>query len=149
MRFVRKPVAIVAAGLFVFAGAGAAYAAWSSSGSGSGGAKAISAQSITVTAATPSTGDMYPGGPAGTIDFTLSNPNPYPVILNSVSYGSTGDSKISVAWNAPKFVSFQLPAHASNVAEHINGVLEMSSSANDSYQGKSFNVAITLSGSQD
>jgi hypothetical protein len=149
MRLTRKPIAVAAAGILSLTGATAAWAVWSSSGDGNATAKVSSAKAVTVVAATPASGDLYPGGPAGSITFTLSNPNPYPVTLTGVSYGATSDSKISVSGSAPHNVSFVLPAHASNVNEVIDGVLLLDHSADDSYQGKSFDVAISLTGSQD
>jgi hypothetical protein len=159
MRLSRKKLVAIGATLVV-AGAGAvvAYAAWSAHGSGNGTASARSAQAVTVTAAANGSADMYPGGPAGTISFTLSNPNPYALTLTAVSYGtpvSAADlsgcpsTNLTVNGSAPATVSYNLPAGASNVAESIAGVLDLSHSAPDGCQGVSFSVPITLTGTQN
>jgi hypothetical protein len=85
----RKKIAAVVAGVAVLAtAAGAAYAAWSSNASGS--ATAQSTTSInSVIAPGTSLPDLYPGADK-TVTVTISNPNDYPVVVNSISAGTSG-----------------------------------------------------------
>jgi hypothetical protein len=67
---------------------GFAFAAWTSSGSGTG--EAQSTTSInSVIAPGSSTPDLYPGA-TSSVTVTVSNPNPYPIVVNSISAGSSG-----------------------------------------------------------
>lgn len=84
----RKKIAAVLAGVAVLAtAAGVAYAAWSSSASGS-----ATAQSTTSTDSVIAPGtfgaDLYPGADK-TVTVTISNPNDYPVLVTSISAGSS------------------------------------------------------------
>jgi hypothetical protein len=157
MGFITRRKIAAAAGIGTIGAAGiVAYAAWSAAGTGSGSAKALTAQTITATAAS-GTADLYPGGPAGTVYFTLSNPNPYAVTMTGVSYGTITSSdpincsatNASIDAGAPSTVSFPLSAHASGVSDSIPGVLALAHAAPDGCQGVSFTVALTLSGAQD
>jgi len=71
----------------VVAGAGVAYAVWSSTGSGSATAQATTSTNSVIAAGT-SAADLYPGA-VKNITVTISNPNPYPVQVNSISAGSS------------------------------------------------------------
>jgi hypothetical protein len=85
----RKKIAAVVAGVGVLAAAaGVAYAAWTSGATGS--ATAQSTTSIaSVIAPGTSLPDLYPGA-AKTVTVTISNPNDYPVVVNSISAGTSG-----------------------------------------------------------
>jgi len=138
------------------AGAGVAYAAWSANTSGQGSAVAMVAQAITLSPNASGTATMYPGGPAATIYFNASNPNPYAVNFTTASYSSPvsnstvscPNSNISIAPGAPTTVSVSLPANASNVPLSIPGVLQLSHTAPDGCQGVSFNVSVQLTGAE-
>jgi hypothetical protein len=69
------------------AGAGVAYAVWSSTGSGTATAQATTSVDSVIAAGT-SAPDLYPGA-VKSITVTISNPNPYPVLVNSISAGSS------------------------------------------------------------
>ena len=71
----------------VLAGAGAAYAVWSSTGAGTATAQATTSASSVIASGT-SAADLYPGA-VKSITVTISNPNPYPVLVNSISAGSS------------------------------------------------------------
>jgi hypothetical protein len=75
---------VAAASVF---GGGIAYAAWSSTGAGSGTAQATTSANSVIAAGT-SAADLYPGA-VKTITVTVSNPNAYPVLVNSISAGSS------------------------------------------------------------
>jgi hypothetical protein len=151
----RKVVSAAVFALLV-AGASVGIAAWSAQTSGQGEAVATTANAVTLSPNSNGTPTLYPGGPAATIYFTASNPNPYAVTLttasysNPVSFNSTScpSANISVASGAPSTVSLSLPANASNVAVSIPGVLQLAHSAPDGCQGASFGVAVSMSGAQ-
>jgi hypothetical protein len=70
--------------------AGGALAYYSSTGSGSGNASVVgSPADLTITAGTPTTGLLYPGS-SGEVDATISNPNTFPVRVNSLVLASGG-----------------------------------------------------------
>jgi hypothetical protein len=149
--FKKKVLAVGLIGGVAAAGTGA-YALWTAGGTGTGTAKALTAQAITVTASTGAA-DLYPGFTGGDLSFTLSNPNPYPVTLNAMSLGSvtSSNSGACAASNvsvAVQPVSIVLAAGAVNSPQVISDVVTMSSSALDGCQGVSFNVGLTLTGSQ-
>jgi hypothetical protein len=153
---------LIAALGVVLAGAAVAYASFSATGTGSGHATAVTAQSIPITAAScPGNGDLYPGGPAGAICFTLKNPNPYTVTFTSVTYlpsntpivagsASCAAANVSIATGAPTTLATPLtvaPGQTTGTLS-IPGVIQMASTADDGCQGASFDVPITLNGSQ-
>jgi hypothetical protein len=71
--------------------AGGAFAYFTATGSGSGSASVGSPDELTITAVTPTSGLLYPGG-AGELDATISNPNTFSVRVNSLVLGSDGIS---------------------------------------------------------
>lgn len=153
----RFAVSAVAALAAVVVTAGLAYAAWSAFGSGSGGAAATVAQGLTVTAITPTgaAASLYPGGPAGSVYFQVSNPNPYAVTITSITWGTPvsnnttacPNSNISVSGSAPTTgLSISIPANSSSAAVSVPGVLLLSHSAPDGCQGVSFDVSMTVTG---
>jgi hypothetical protein len=139
---------------------GVAVAVWSASGTGPGGAAAGVAQSLTVTAVTPTgaAANMYPGGPAGTVYFSISNPNPYAVTVTGITWGTPvsnnvttcPSSNVSIDTNAPKTgLSISIPANGNTggaIAEP--GVLDLSHAAPDGCQGVSFTVPLTATGTE-
>ena len=84
---VRSRKLLVLAVVAILAGAGTAYAVWSSTGSGSATAQASTSANSVIAAGT-SAADLYPGA-VKTITVTISNPNLYPVLVNSISAGSS------------------------------------------------------------
>jgi hypothetical protein len=139
--------------LLLGGGGGLAWALWSANGSGSGQAKALTAQTITVGAAT-ATADLYPGGPAGAVSFTLTNPNPYPVTLTSMTPGSITSSDpvncpvTNVAAVAKTGLALNVGASATTGGLTIPGVMSMVAAAPDGCQGVTFTVSLSLTGSQ-
>ena len=153
MKGIKKKIAAVGVATVAVIGVGTAYALWSASATGSGSSKALTAQTITVTASTP-TADLYPGFTQGDVFFSLSNSNPYPVTFTSMTAGTvtSGDptncpaSNVTVA-NASG-LSIAVPAGASNQAASIADVVTMVSGAPNGCQGVTFTIGLTLSGSQ-
>lgn len=138
---------------------GVALAVWSAHGTGNGGGAATIAQSLTVTAVTPSgsSATLYPGGPAGPAYFQIANPNPYAVTVTGLSWGTPTStspatcpsSNITVDANAPTTASISIAANApAGTAYQINGVLDLSHNAPDGCQGVAFIVPVTVTGAQ-
>jgi len=83
-----------------------AYAAWTATGSGSGYAKATSAQALTtVDVSATTTATLYPGA-TGNVSLRITNPNPYPVRVTSVTGSGTIDSNTTAACDASTGVTF-------------------------------------------
>jgi hypothetical protein len=133
-------------------GGGIAGALWSANAGGSGQAKALTATTLTVSAATGAA-DLYPGFTGGDAFFTITNTNPYPVTFASMTAGAvtssdpTGcpSSNVSVANGSG--LSLAVGASTS-AALSIANVVTMVSTAPDGCQGATFSIAMTLSGSQ-
>lgn len=148
--------AVVAAALL---GGGVALATWSASGSGTGSALAYTEQTVTVNAValTSTSASLYPGGPAGNVYFTVTNPNPYEVKITNIAWGTPTSSDptacpssvISVDSGAPTSgLDLVIPADGTSPAVQVNSVLDLSSSATDACQGNLFDVPVTVSGQQ-
>jgi len=138
--------------------AGVAFAVWSVSGSGSGAGAATVAQGLVIAAVTP-TGPgatLYPGGPAGSVYFTVANPNPFAVTITNVSWGTPVSSdptacpnaNISLDSGAPTTVSISIPANTTTGATEVPGVLDLAHSAPDGCQGVAFDIPVTVTGTQ-
>ena len=132
-----------------------AYAAWTVNGSGTGSASATSAVGLTLTAGSPS-GLLYPGGSAD-VDSSVSNSNPFPVHVSSVSLdtsqgtngfdvdaGHSGCNLSSLSFTTATNggAGWDIPA-SSSVGVDAAGAIAMSSAANDSCQGATFTVHLT------
>ncbi len=137
----------------VLTGGGIAAALWSANGGGPGQAKALSAQSLTVTAATGAA-DLYPGFTGGDVFFTITNPNPYPVTFTSMTAGTVTSSNPAACPSANVSVAnatgLSLAAAASSTSgtQSIANVVTMAAGAPDGCQGATFTINLTLSGSQ-
>ena len=155
--YIRKRwLAAIAAVATVATGAMIARAAWSANTSGQGEAVSTVAQAISLSPNASGTATLYPGGPAATIYFTASNPNPYAVNFTGAAYSNAASlnttacssPNISIAPGAPTTVSVSLPAGASNVSLSIPGVLQLNHSAPDGCQSVGFVVSVQLTGSE-
>lgn len=144
------------AGSLLFAlivAASVAYAAWTASGGGQGYAKAGTAQALTtvdVSASTAAT--LYPSG-TGNVLLRISNPNPYPVQVTTVSGNGTITSDKGAACDASTGVSFTnqtgltLNVPASGAATFtLTGAVAMSNASDNSCQGAVFTIPVSLSG---
>jgi hypothetical protein len=158
MKF-KKIVLVGAATVAALGGGGVAFAVWSASGSGTGSALAYTEQQVTLNtvALTSSQASLYPGGPAGNVYFTVTNPNPYAVKITNISWGTPvsanpsacPSSVISVDPSAPTSgLSLTVPANGTSAAIQVNSVLDLSSTATDACQGNGFNVPVTATGQQ-
>ena len=146
----------IAAGLVIAGGVtagGTAYALWSSTGTGSGRAATLSAQTLTVTAVT-GTADLYPGA-SGKLSFTVTNPNPYPVTFTAMTPGTVTSSNqaqcpasnLTVATFAGG-LSLAVAANATSPTLTIPAAATLALAAPDGCQNKTFDVALTLTGTQ-
>jgi hypothetical protein len=141
---------VIAGGI---AAGGTAYALWSSTGTGSGRAATLSAQTVTVTAVT-GTADLYPGA-SGKLFFTLTNTNPYPVTFTAMTPGTITSSNaaqcpssnLTVATFASG-LSLTVAANATSATLSIPAAATLALAAPDGCQNKTFDVALTLTGTQ-
>jgi len=137
----------------IVAGAGVAFALWTANGTGSGQARAVTATTITVTAATGAA-DLYPGFTGGDVFFTLTNTNPYPVTFTSMTPGAITSSNeaacpasnLTVA--TASGLSLAVGANTTSATLSIADKATLATAAPNGCQGISFNVALTLTGSQ-
>jgi hypothetical protein len=82
-------LALVAAAATALALSSGAVAYYTSAGHGSSSASVASPDPLSITAQSPATNLLYPGG-SGELDATVSNPNPFPVRINSLVLGGSG-----------------------------------------------------------
>ncbi|HJQ42106.1 MAG TPA: hypothetical protein VJ831_03390 [Jatrophihabitantaceae bacterium] len=152
MKGIKKKIAAVGAAGVTLVGVGTAYALWTADGTGSGSSKALTAQSVTVSATTP-TADLYPGFTQGDVFFTLTNNNPYAITFTSMTAGTVTSSdeancpasNVTVA--DASGLSIAAPAGGPTAAS-IADVVSMASAAPDGCQGVTFTIGLTLSGTQ-
>jgi len=158
MRYKKVLVGIAATTTAVGVGSGIAFATWTATGSGSGSGAATVAQSLVVTAVTPSGAgaSIYPGGPAGPVFVNIQNPNPYAVTITGLSWGTPTSTDtticpsadISLDAGAPTTTSIGVPAGSTASAVQINGVLDLAHSAPNGCQGVAFDVPLSVTGTQ-
>ena len=133
-----------------------AYAAWTASGGGQGYAKAGTAQTLTTVDVSASTvASLYPSG-TGNVLIRISNPNPYPVLVASVTGSGTITSDKGAACDASTGVSFtnqtglSLAVPASSAATFtLTGAAAMSNVSDNTCQGAVFTIPVTLSGASN
>jgi hypothetical protein len=147
-----KIAGALAVGVMVLGG-GIAGALWSANGGGTGQAKALTANTLTVSAATGAA-DLYPGFTGGDAFFTITNTNPYPVTFASMTAGAVTSSDPTGCPSANATVanatglSLAVGANATSATLSIDDVVTMVAGAPDGCQGATFDIAMTLSGSQ-
>ncbi len=142
MRKISKRSAIVLGAAGVVVVAGVAYAAWTSTGSGTGSVSSTTSVNSAITPA-GSGSALYPGG--GT-DFTVTvdNPNDYPVVVTSISAGSSN----AVNGCAAGTVTSAAPAAtAGTIAAHGSGTYTlhatMNATATDACKSQTFVLPLT------
>ena len=87
MRKISKRSAVVLGAAGVVVVAGVAYAAWTSTGAGSGSVTSTTSANSVISSSDPGTA-LYPGGTT-TFKVKITNPNSYPVAVNSIGAGSS------------------------------------------------------------
>lgn len=149
----------VAAFLTTFAAliAGIAFAAWTATGTGSGYAKAKTAQTLSTQDVHPfATATLYPGA-TGDVLISIVNPNDYNVTVASI----TGNGAIT-SLNAPCGVDLAhptgvtftdqtglsdvVPAHSTGTQFTLTGAAHMDNTSDNSCQGATFVIPVSLSG---
>jgi hypothetical protein len=152
-------IAAAAVPLAVLVGTGIAFAAWSVSGSGSGDAASVNPQNLVIAGVVPAAGSLFPGGPPGSVDLTVDNPNPYPVNVTSLTWGTPTSPNTSLCANSnvsidagaspSSTVDFTIAANTTSPTEVVTGVLDMASTAPQGCANLTFNVPVTaISGTQ-
>jgi hypothetical protein len=129
---------------------GTAYAYWKAGGTGSGTAAAGVVQPLTTSAATVSSGLLYPGA-TGDVRLTVVNPNPFPVTVTSVvgttaitsDKGAACDAATGVTFTDATSVSLAVAASGSATFT-LAGTVAMDNSSDDSCQGATFTIPVAL-----
>ena len=163
-RVIGAAVTVIALGIV-----GLVYAAWTSSGSGNGYAKATTAQDLTtvnVSASTSAT--LYPGAD-GDVLLKIHNPNPYPVQVTSVTgngtftadaghstCGSDGSHPTGVTYADQTGQTINVPAASTDSGDGngnkqvtLSGASHMSNASDNSCQGATFTIPVSLSGASN
>ena len=133
-----------------------AFAYWTASGSGNGYAKAATPQLLsTVDVSASTTADLYPGG-TGTLKMQIHNPNSYAVTVTDIAatgVGTSGnapcDAANTVSLVAPlSGLSIAVPAGGNSTVQTYAGAVQMSygATADNSCQGKTFSIPVSLTG---
>jgi hypothetical protein len=173
VKWTRRGVAMAVAAATVFS-SGVAYAFWTATGTGSGSAQAKNFQALTINAGAAPGGQLYPGLTAdgstagGDIVLSVSNPNPFPVTISSVTSGSGAltvtnatpvgpetqaqantacatTSGVSIATRNNPGMTYasgsNIPPSASNFTVTISKVVSMSTASVTECQGATFTFA--------
>jgi len=159
-RLLRRSVAFLATTVASLVLVAAALAYWTTTGSGTAPGTTPTVQALTLSAATPSA-ELHPGGTSD-VAVSVSNPNPLPVRLVSLSLdtaqaiggfgidaghsgcdlatlGFTTQTNGGAGWTVPPKVG----ATNGTLAVDLTGALSMSMTASDACQGASFIVHLT------
>ncbi len=152
--------------VLVLGAVGLVYAAWTTSGNGSGYAKAKTAQALsTVDVAASTTATLYPTGD-GDVLIQIHNPNPYQVTVSSITgtgavtadaghstCGSDGSHPTGVTFTDQTGLSLVVPDAATDSGDGngnkqvtLTGAAHMSNASDDSCQGATFTIPVSISG---
>jgi len=146
-KITKRSAAIVAAAVVAVGGAGAAWAAWSLSGTGSASASAGAVVPLTVTGS-PVVDALVPGSKSD-VTFTVKNENSFPVLIDSVTYGSFTSSLPSCASDiqavagAPLPTDLSVPANATKSFTYEDSLKLIANSA-DECQNKTFGFSVIV-----
>lgn len=152
MAMKKKLLALPAIGT-ALVGAGIAFAAWTSTGTGSGTAQSTTSENSTISAGVY-TADLYPGA-VRSVTVTIDNPNDYPVIVNSISSGSS--ALVNTTCTAGTVTSDERTTDATGLTQSDNSTktiaangsatytltTRMAASAVDSCKSQDFTLALT------
>jgi hypothetical protein len=162
----KRPLIGGAIAVLVLGVVGLVYAAWTSTGSGSGYAKATSSQALTtVDVSASTTATLYPGAD-GDLLLKIHNPNPYPVQVTDVTgngtitadashstCGSDGSHPTGVTYTNQTGLTINVPNASTDSGDGngnkqvtLSGSVHMSNSSDNSCQGATFTVPVSLSG---
>jgi hypothetical protein len=157
LRLPRKLFVLLALVVALVTG-GTLLAAWSTSGSGNGYAKAATASALTLGDASAFTSaDLYPGA-TGAVKLRVTNPNPFPVRITSVTKQTGGaiTSDKGAACNASTGVTFtdqtgltlDLAGGATSTFT-LSGAVSMSNASDNSCQGAIFTIPVDVAGASN
>ena len=148
----RKRSGLLALLLVGMLGGGIAFAAWLTNGTGSLGGRAGDAQQFLVIATTPATDLLYPGG-TGILTGTVTNPNDYPVQVQSVTLGAITTSNPDCDASNVSFPTVTLtgltvvaPADSAGTVLALPNAIAMDADAADECKNVTFTVAVTATG---
>ncbi|MCA1843237.1 MAG: hypothetical protein LC792_08620 [Actinobacteria bacterium] len=128
----RNKIAAVGVGVAILAvAAGAAYAAWSSNATGSATAQSKTSVDSTIAPGT-SLADLYPGA-AKTVTVTINNPNEYPVIVTSISAGSSSATGTASACLAGTVTTDARTLDATGLTQSDNSTKTIAASGTGTY----------------
>lgn len=147
-----KKLSVLGLFLAVFLIGSVVFAAWLVTGTGNGAAQADTADALVVTAGS-TTAQLYPGG-SGDVKLSVQNTNPFPVALSSIVRSGAIDSSGPAACDSSTGVSFTdqpsitgmtVPANGS-LPVTLAGTASMSNASDNSCQGATFSIPLTVSG---
>lgn len=128
MSWKKKAVAVmVVAG--IAGAAGIAYAAWTSDATGSATGKSTTSIDSTIAPGT-SASDLYPGA-TKSVTVTIDNPNDYPVVVNSISAGSS--DVVNTTCVAGTVTSDERPTDATGLVQSDNTTKTIAGNGSGTY----------------
>lgn len=89
MRKLTRRAAVLSAGIAASTAVGIAFAAWTSTGSGTGSAASTADEASTIAPVDLDVADLLYPGATKTTTVSIDNPNDYPVVVTSISAGSS------------------------------------------------------------
>lgn len=149
----------------LIASSGTAFAYWSSVGTGAADIQAGTAAPLGVSSSALPVADLFPGKTSD-LGIVVSNSNPYPVSLTTLTAISvtssdeascSGSTYISLPTAVTTGMSgggyvlptaISVPAGSTSTAATLTGLITMTTSAPDGCQGKTFTVSLSFTGSQ-
>jgi hypothetical protein len=153
-KITKRTTAIIAASVIAVGAAGAAWAAWIVTGTGTSSVTAGSSVALTVTG-TEVTGALVPGSTSN-VQFTVSNPNKFPVQINTITLdqfsGTTGCAASNITANSgatpPAASALLVPAATGSasgtLAVTYQDAIRMIANAEDGCQGATFGLHVSL-----
>ena len=142
MRKISKRSAVVLGAAGVVVVAGVAYAAWTSSGSGSGSVTSTTSAN-SVISPVGSDHALYPGN-STTFVVKITNPNAYPVVVNSISAGSSDETGGCAAGSVTSpAVSSPTGTIAPGATADYTLTATMDGNASDACKSKTFTLPLT------
>ena len=140
------------------------FAAWLTPGGGSAYSKAGSSQALSTLDASASTSaTLYPGV-SGDVTLRISNPNPFPVRVTSVTIDGDNDdiesdgghgscSPTGVSFTNQTGLTIDVPAKSGgtngSATATLSGAASMSNASANGCQGATFTIPVTMSGSSN
>lgn len=142
MRKISKRSAVVLGAAGVVVVAGVAYAAWSSSGSGTGSVSSTTSVNSVISSSDSGT-ELYPGATT-VFKVKITNPNSYPVVVNSISAGA---SEAAGDCAAGTVTSLGVTNPSGTIAAGGEGIYsltaKMNANAADACKGQPFTLSLT------